>query len=410
MGHERATKGRLTRLAGVVAMVAALAACDEGAGGAQAAATPGAPPPPAVTVQQVTLTDVPLTREYAGRTQGAREVQVRARVAGILLERTYVEGQAVAQGDLLFRIDPQPFQVRLNAAEAGLQQSRAGLRQAERNWARVAELWQSRTISARTRDDAQAELDLARAAVAAAEAEVASARIDLGYTTVEAPISGVTSLEDLPEGSLVGTGADNGLLTTITQLDPLHVVFAMPEAERMRERGLLESGRASREGEDGRVAVEIVLGDGSVHPQEGWVDFTASGVDPNTGTIRARAIVPNPDHRLLPGQFVRVRAKGLVQNGVALIPDKALMQGPQGPFVYVVDGEDKAQPRPVTAGALVDGARVIEAGLATGDRVITGGVIKVRPGAPVQAVSATAAAPDGGTGTGTGEQQQEARR
>ncbi len=405
MGHDRGMKTRLSRLAGVMTMVAALAACDDGsAGGAQAAAQ--AAPPPPVTVQQITMTDVPLTREYAGRTQGAREVQVRARVSGILLERTYVEGQAVAQGDLLFRIDPQPFQVRLNAAEAGLQQARASLRQAERNWARVAELWESRTISARTRDDAQAEMELARAAVAAAEAEVDSARIDLSYTTVEAPISGVTSLEDLPEGSLVGTGADNGLLTTITQLDPIHVVFAMPEAERMRERGLLESGRASQEGENGRVAVEIVLGDGSVHPQEGWVDFTASGVDPLTGTIRARAIVPNGDHRLLPGQFVRVRAKGLVQTGVAVIPDKALMQGPQGPFVYVVDGEGKAQPRPITAGALVDGGRVIETGLAEGDRVITEGVIKVRPGSPVQAVSGTAAADPGAEA----DDQQEARR
>lgn len=388
------TRRRAMRAATVAAGLVlglGLAACDEGAPAGGATATPAAPPPPTVTVQPVTVDDVPVAQEYAGRTQGAREVQVRARVSGILLERTYQEGQTVRQGDLLFRIDPQPFRVRLQAAEAGLKQAQASLVQAQRNWTRVDELWKSRTISARSRDDAQADLDLARAAVAAAEADVEAARINLGYTSVEAPVSGVTSLEDLPEGSLVGTGADNSLLTTITQLDPIHIVFALPEAEQMRERVLLESGKASRDAEKGRVPVEVVMGDGSVHAQEGWVDFTASGVDPETGTIRARAVVPNPEHRLLPGQFVRVRVKGLVRNDVAVIPDKALMQGPQGPFVYVVDAEGKAQARPVQTGALVEGGRIVESGLAAGDKVITEGVIKVRPGAPVQAVAAEAA-------------------
>lgn len=382
---------RLPRLMVAAAVVAVLAACDGGDTTTQAAA-PAAPPPPQVTVQPVAMADVPVAQEYAGRTQGAREVQVRARVTGILLERTYQEGQAVQQGDLLFRIDPQPFQVRLDAAEAGLQQARASLQQAQRNWNRIDELWKSRTISASTHDDARAALDLARAAVAAAEAEVESARIDLGYTSVEAPLSGVTSLEDLPEGSLVGTGAGDSLLATITQLDPIHVVFSLPEAEQMRERVLLESGKASRLGEEGRVPVEVVFSDGSVHPQEGWVDFTASGVDPATGTIRARAVVPNPEHRLLPGQFVRLRVKGLVRNDVAVIPDKALMQGPQGPFVYLVDAEGKAQARPVQTGALVEDGRIVEGGLAEGDTVITEGVIKVRPGAPVQAAPPAEAA------------------
>lgn len=376
---------RVAALAGLLA----LAACGEDEQGGQAAA-PTAPPPPQVTVQTVDLTNVPIVEEYAGRTQGAREVQVRARVAGILLERTYEEGQTVRQGDLLFRIDPQPFKVKLQSAEAGLQQARARLTQAQRNWERAEDLWGSRTISARSHDDARAELDLARAAIAAAEAEVASARIDVGYTSVEAPVSGVTSLEGLPEGSLVGTSADNSLLTTITQLDPIHVEFAFPEGEQMRRRQLLESGKASQDAPEGRVPVAIVTGGGQVLPQEGWVDFTSSGVDPLTGTIKARAIVPNPDNRLLPGQFVRVRVKGLVRNDVAVIPDKALMQGPQGPFVYVVDAEGKAQVRPVQTAGLVDAGRIIEQGLKDGDKVITEGVIKVRPGVPVRVAEAPA--------------------
>lgn len=386
-------KGRLARPAAVLAMLTALAACDDsgGSGAAQAAAQ-AAPPPPQTTVQTVAIADVPVFQEYAGRTQGAREVQVRARVSGILLERTYQEGQTVQQGDLLFRIDPQPFEVRLQSAEAGLQQAEARLRQAQRNWNRVDELWQSRTISARTRDDAQAELELARASLAAAKADVESARIDLGYTSVEAPASGVTSLEDLPEGSLVGTGTDNGLLTTITQLDPIHVVFAIPEAEQMQTRLLIEAGKASLESDQGNVAVDILLSDGTVHDTEGWVDFTSSGVDPRTGTIQARAVVPNPEHRLMPGQFVRVRIKGLVRNNVAVIPDKALMQGPNGSFVYIVDAEGNAQVRPVETGALVEEGRIVESGLSSGDRLITEGVIKVRPGSPVTAVEAKAGA------------------
>jgi membrane fusion protein (multidrug efflux system) len=386
-------KGRLARPAAVLAMLTALAACDDsGGGGAAQAAAQAAPPPPQTTVQTVAIADVPVFQEYAGRTQGAREVQVRARVSGILLERTYQEGQTVQQGDLLFRIDPQPFEVRLQSAEAGLQQAEARLRQAQRNWNRVDELWQSRTISARTRDDAQAELELARASLAAAKADVESARIDLGYTSVEAPASGVTSLEDLPEGSLVGTGTDNGLLTTITQLDPIHVVFAIPEAEQMQTRLLIEAGKASLESDQGNVAVDILLSDGTVHGTEGWVDFTSSGVDPRTGTIQARAVVPNPEHRLMPGQFVRVRIKGLVRNNVAVIPDKALMQGPNGSFVYIVDAEGNAQVRPVETGALVEEGRIVESGLSSGDRLITEGVIKVRPGSPVTAVEAKAGA------------------
>lgn len=376
------TIGSLMVLGGVLG----LASCDDSGGGDQAGAQSA--PPPRVTAQVVTLQDVPISQEYAGRTQGAREVQVRARVSGILLKRTYEEGQTVEQGDLLFRIDPQPFEVKLQSAEARLQQARATLTQAERNWTRVRDLWESRTISARTRDDAQAELDLARAAVAGAEADVRAARIDLGYTSVEAPVSGVTSLEDLPEGSLVGTDPDNSLLTTITQLEPIHVVFAYPEAEQIALRGLIESGQATQSQTGGRLPVDIIVGDGAVHPHEGWVDFTASGVDPDTGTIQARAIVPNPDHRLLPGQFVRVRVKGLTRNNVAVVPDKALMQGPQGPFVYVVDENDKAQVRPVKTAGLVDAGRIIESGLSDNDRVITEGVIKVRPDTPVTVAEA----------------------
>lgn len=385
----------LGRVAGwliVLVGAAGLASCDDAGGDAAQNAAAGMPPP-VVSAQVVSLRDVPIVQEYAGRTQGAREVQVRARVTGILLERTFEEGQTVAEGDLLFRIDPQPFEVKLQAAEARLQQARASLTQAERNWARVADLWKSRTISARSRDDAQAELDLARAALAGAEAEVEAVRIDLGYTDVRAPVSGVTSLEVLPEGSLVGNAPDNSLLTTITQLEPIHVVFAFPEAEQMRFRTLMDDGQVSLTDGDGPLPVAVVTGDGIVHPHLGRVDFTASGVDPRTGTIQARAIIPNPDHRLLPGQFVRIQIKGLVRHQVAVVPDKALMQGPQGQFVYVVDAEGKAQVRPVVTDGLVDEGRIVEAGLKDGDRVITEGVIKVRPGSPVQVKDAAPAAP-----------------
>ncbi len=368
---------------GAVLAALALAGCQEN----EAAEAPPAPPPPEVAVVEVVPRDVPVLFEYAGRTAGSREVEVRARVSGILLERTYVEGEPVEAGKVLFRIDPEPFQVALQQAEARLKNEQAMLRQAERSWARVSTLYKDRAVSGRERDEALSSLETSRAGVALAEAEVRAARINLDYTTVTAPIDGVTSREAVSEGSLVGPGPDSSLLTRITQFDPIYVNFAYPDAEAATVRRMIEAGSLSSNG-DGPLQVTVVLADGTEHAHIGHVDFTDSTVDLQTGSIRVRATVPNPDKTLLPGQFVRLKVTGLSRRDAISLPARAVMQGPQGTFVYVVDEDGTAQAKPVTLGLATANGHVMNDGLAAGDRVIVEGVVKVRPGQPVRAITA----------------------
>lgn len=366
----------------VLSLVWGLSACGKQEQDSKAQGA--APPAPEVGVIAVQPRDVAVENEYAGRTAGFREVEVRARVTGILQKRTYLEGQRVKAGDVLFQIDPAPFAVALARAQARLQDGEAQLRQAERDWTRVSALYGENAISARERDTSQSNLDLARANLAATKADVEAARIDLGYTRVEAPVSGVTSLEVRSEGSLVGPGATDSLLTRITQLDPLYVNFSYPDADALRQRALLASGKLTMAGEE-RLAAELRFGDGSVYGHEGYISFTDSTIDPATGTVRARAVFPNPESSLLPGQFVRIVPKGLTRKGVIVIPQAAVVQGPQGTFVYVVGEDDKAKVQPVTTGSTLKSEWLIEEGLKPGDRVIVDGVIKVRPGSPVKA-------------------------
>ncbi|MGQ9371338.1 efflux RND transporter periplasmic adaptor subunit [Azospirillum sp. ST 5-10] len=364
--------------------VLALAACDDSPKAAQAQQAP--PPPPEVVAMTTAARDVPLGFEYAGRVTGSREVEVRARVGGILLERAYVEGAVVKQGEVLFRIDPEPYRVKLARAEAQLRQEQARLLQAERNWKRIAPLYDRGTVSGREHDEALSALDLAKASVAVAEAELEAARIDLAYTEVRAPVSGVTSREVVSEGSLIGTATDDSLLTHITQLDPVYVNFAIPDAEAALYRGAVRRGDVALPA-DGRLAVEVRTTAGGVLGA-GRLDYTDRTVDPRTGTIQARAVVPNPDGTLMPGQFVRAVVKGMTLKDAVTVPQKAVMQGPQGPFVYVVPGEGavQAQVRPVALGRSVGQDYVVADGLKPGERVVTEGVIKVRPGATVRAV------------------------
>ncbi len=326
----------------------------------------GMPPAP-VTVQQITVSDIPLQFEYAGRTAGSREVEIRPRVSGIIQKRAYVEGQRVKQGTVLFKIDPAPF-------EAAYAQAQARLTQAQSDWARVEKLFAEKAVSPRERDEALAGFQQA-------QAQAKTAKINLGYTTVEAPITGVTSQEALSEGSVVS--ADTTLLTRLTQLDPLYVRFAYPDTDASAQRKMLASGALSLP-EGGKLKTEIRFSDGTAYEQEGTVDFTDSIVDPQTGTVSSRAVLPNPDGAILPGQFVRVLVKGFVRKNAVAIPDQAIIQSPQGAIVYVVMPDGKAGVAPVTTGALVENnQRIIESGLKEGDKVITEGMIKVHPGAPV---------------------------
>ncbi len=349
-----------------------------------------APPAPEVVVETVKAESLPLELEYSARTAGFREVQVRAQVSGILQERIYLEGSQVKKGQVMFRIDSRTYQAALSRAKGALAQEQARYRQTERDLKRIRELQKKGFASESELDNAVSNFEQSKANIQAAEAEVQSKQIDLDYTTVKAPISGITSKETVSEGSLVVAGDPNAsLLSNITQLDPIYVNFAAPDSDVESVRSGLQNGSLVLP-EDGKMSVQIKLGDGSLYPLEGKVDFTDSLVDRGTGTVSARAVVPNPDQKLLPGQFVRVQVKGLSIPNAMTLPERAIAQGPGGTFVYVVDEGGVARMRQVTTGHTTKGRWVIVSGISAGDRVIVEGLPKVRPDTPVK-VAAPAA-------------------
>ncbi len=346
----------------------------------------GTPPPAQVVVETAETKDFPLVTEYPGRTAGYREVEVRAQVSGILIERAYQEGSTVKKGQVLFRIDPRPYQAALDRAKGALAQEQARYRQTDRDLKRIRQLQTRGFASGSELDTAISNFEQSKANIEAAKAEVQARQIDLDYTTVKSPISGITSREVRSEGSLVtANDANSSLLTHVTQLDPLYVNFAYPDLEVERMRNDLQDGSLKMPA-DGKLNAEIKLANGASYPHKGRVDFTDSLITRGTGTVGARASVPNPDQALLPGQFVRVEVTGLVYPSAITIPERAVAQGPQGTFVYVVDDQGKAQARPVKTGLTANHRWLIKEGLKSGDKVIIEGAAKLRPGAPVQIV------------------------
>ncbi|MDF2095053.1 efflux RND transporter periplasmic adaptor subunit [Fodinicurvata sp. CAU 1616] len=332
-----------------------------------------------MTVLPVESTSADVYSDYAGRVRASRQVEVRARVDGILEERLYDEGSVVSQGEPLFRIDPKPFEVAVLAAQAERETAQADLRQAESDWQRIARLFDRNAISERERDMSRARLEVAKAALAAADAGLQRAELELGYTQVEAPIAGVTSLEAQSEGTLVSRGT---LLTEIVQRNPVHVRFALPESDAALQHTALQA-MSNGNGEQYRREARLLLPDGSEYSRIGEIDFTASTVDPNTGTVLARAVFDNPEGEVAPGQFVRVRMLLHTLDDVIVVPESAVGQGPQGPQVFVVDEEDTARSRIVELGPLVADGRVVLSGLEAGDRVVINGQVALQDGAPV---------------------------
>lgn len=372
-----------TRFLGLVFFAGAALALNLPANAQQAGGK--TPPPPQVTAVAVQPEEVDLSYQYAARITAYRDVQVRARVGGILLKRNFVEGSEVKAGELLFEIDPAPYEAELARVQAQLQQAQAQYAQSVRDADRAQALVDQKVQSTAARDTAVSTRDLNAAAVAAAKAQVRTAELNLQYTKVTAPINGVTSREQVSEGSLIGTDAASSLLTSITQTDPVYINFSFTDTEAAEIRRLLDE-RKAKGLEANKLSVKLSFGDGTVYNHLGTIDFTSSSLDLETGTLGVRAIVDNPDRRLLPGQFVRATVTGVTVNDTIVIPEAALMQGPKGQFVYIVNNEGKAEVRPLNLGQQVNKGWIVLSGLAAGDRVVTEGVIKVKPG---QLVSAT---------------------
>lgn len=347
---------------------------------------PGGGMPPAQQVSAVTVEPqaLPVAFEYVGQTAGSREVEVRARVTGILQKRNFEEGARVKQGQSLFTIDRAPYEAALARAQADVAAAEARYQQAARNAARLKPLYAEKAVSQKDYDDAASAEAIGEADLKAARARLDEARLNLEYTRVEAPVSGIAGRSLPSEGTLIS--GPEVLLTSITQVDPMWVEFGIPDADQLRMRAEAEAGRLVLP-KDGRFEVRLRLADGQVVSRTGQLTFSDVRISGQTGTSEARAVIPNPDGRLRPGQFVRVTLTGASRPGAVLVPQRAVLEGPQGKFVYVVDDKSAAQPRPVEVGEWAGSDWIVTAGLKGGERVIVDGVMKIGPGAPVQATS-----------------------
>ncbi len=348
---------------------------------------PQAMPPVEVGSIEVKSESLALALEHTAQLRGVREVEVRARVSGILLRRLYQEGARVKQGDLLFRIDPAPFQAQVARARAEVGVQQAALQQAQRERERIMSLYEQRLVSLRDRDMAIAAHESALASVAAARAALKSAQLDLSYTDVRAPISGLTSRETRSEGSLVIAGGDSSLLTQIVQADRLYVQFSVPEAEASSLRAANDATGAEK------VTVDVLDAAGKVLAEGARVEFIAPSVGDQTGTVDVRALLTNTSQTLLPGQVVRARVQGVNLAGSLVIPKRAVMHGVQGSFVWLIGAGDKVEFRPVQLGTTAENHVVVNSGLKAGERIVVDGVLKVQPGAVVKGVPLAA---DGG--------------
>lgn len=336
---------------------------------------------PKVQVLQLEPRNVPLSFEFAARAQGSKETEVRARVGGILQSRNYVEGSKVEAGSVLFQIDPEPFKVALSQAKAKLAQNEAQLKAAETQWQRIEKLFGQKVVSEKSRDDARANLDALRATTALAQAEVESAQLNLDYTTVKAPIDGVTSMEAQSEGSLI---AVNGLLTHITQLDPIYVIFSASENEMLSLTNMVDRGLIRNPQNKNEIVAKVKFGDDTFYPLDGQINFITPNVDETTGTLKLRAVFPNPKGRLKPGQFLRLVMEGLTRVDALVVPQEAIMQGANGSYVYRVNDNNMIESVNVQTGMIdSDGGWIIDNGLKAGDRVVVSGVMKLRQGMTV---------------------------
>ncbi len=358
-------------------------------------------PPAAVTTLVMQPKTLPVSYEYVGQTAGSKEVEVRARVTGILERRLFAEGEWVKAGRALFLIDPKPLEAQAAVADAEVTHARAQLAQAEREAARLKPLAERRAIGQKEADDAVSNAELARAALKAAEARLSVANLNLGYTRVSAPITGLSSRANKSEGSLVN--ANETLLTMIWQVDPIWVPFSVSENERLALNRAVAAGKLVLP-KDNAYDVTIKLADGSKFPRKGRINFSDTRVNPTTGTFEMRAEIANADGALKPGQFVRVELKGAVRSNAIAVPQIAVQDGPQGKFVYVTgkdtSGKDIAVVRPIVLGDWVeaDGANlwIVESGLAAGDTVIVDGIAKLQPGGAIALGGAGPGGPDGG--------------
>ena len=356
----------------------ALAACSD----ADSAQERSTPPPPKVSVVQVDRERIPVLNELPGRIAPTRIAEVRPQVSGVILERVFTQGSLVEKGDVLYRIDPRPFEVQVQSAEATLQRAKAVQKQAQQDADRQRSLAERGVNSRQQLDSSLAALAQANAEVAIAEAGLASAQLNLQYSEVTAPISGKIGRANVTEGALVSSTMQQAL-TTIRQLDPVYADFTQSANELLALRRALEAGELSTVA-SGEARLRLLYDDGTPYPQHGRLLFEEATVDESTGQITLRGEFPNPDGNLLPGMYVRVQIEQGVQEKAIAVPQQAVQRNASGTAqVYVVNGENVVELRPVQVARAFEDRWVIGEGLEEGDRVIVEGFQKIAPGATV---------------------------
>ena len=354
-------------------MVCFVTACNKKP---EVAAPPPAMPPMPVSVISVQPTSVPMSVEAVAQTEGSSEVEVRPRVNGIILKKLFEEGAPVKAGQVMFQLHPAPFQIALEQAKAAAAGQGARITQTSRESSRLKDLLATQSISQREYDNATSDVSISQAGMMQAQANIKEAELNLSYTRVTAPVSGVAGRFQYSEGALVQAGTS--LLTTIIQTSPIWVRFSLSESDLKTLGGHLDQKNVRE--------VSLILPDGSEFAQKGKLNFTANEINPSLGTQELRATFENKDKALLPGQFVRARVTTGSHEGVFLVPQTAISTGDQGTFVFIANDQNQAERRPVTVGEWKGTDWIILSGLQANDKVITDNLIKlnmVPPGAPV---------------------------
>jgi membrane fusion protein (multidrug efflux system) len=373
-------KKRPIRLMTVLALGLAMAS---GSGCKEQADSAPAQQLPQVEVVTVATQTVPDEPEFIGQAEASRPVEIRSQVTGILKAVMYSEGREVKKGDRLYQIDPVPFQAAVASAKAKIAQAEAKVVQAKQDLARVKPLLIEQAVSQKDVDDAVAQDLSAKAALQGAKADLIKAQFDLDNTLITSPIDGMIERSRYYEGRLVSAQTD--LLTVVHRVDPMYVVVSVPETFFLKRSRDIETKKINHPGAY-ELKGALTFMDGTAYPYEGVLDLLEPGMRTETGSRVERMTFPNPQRSLLPGQFVKVKFKGDAKPNAVLIPQRSVLQGAQGPFVYVVGPEERIEIRPVEASIWQGDQWLIDSGLKAGERVVVNGLMKIGPGAQVKAV------------------------
>jgi membrane fusion protein (multidrug efflux system) len=351
-------------------------------------------PAPQVSVLTVAPGAIPFVSTFVAQTESSQQVDIVARVSGFLDKIAYQEGELVKQGQLLFQLDPRPFQAQLDGARGELQSQQARLTTATANLNRIKPLAEQNAVSRADLDRAQGEFDSASAAVFAAQAKVREAELNLGYTSIRSPVTGLASRALQRQGAYINTMSDSARLTYVAAIDAIWVTFSVSQNQMARAKSLVASGQVIAP-KEGSYEVELVMPDGAVYPEKGRINFADPSFSQDTGSFLVRAEIPNPRRDLRPGMFVTANLLGAVRPNAIVVPQLAVQQGPNGHLVFVIKEDGTAEVRPVVVGDYYgEKDIVIVTGLKAGDRVVVDGVLKVVPGKPVQIAAAGGATPN----------------